>query len=120
MSKIANQDHYGRISYLFQASSMMAKIGNEELSRCYSKTMRSVAMKNVLRMSPRIKRQVCKKCNRIQIPGYTCTTRLENHSKSQEGRNDVLVYTCDCGHKKRFPVGKDPNYKLWMESVVDE
>lgn len=69
--------------------------------------------------SPHIKRSICKKCDRVQIPGYTMTTRLQNHSKNQKKANsDVLEQTCTgCGYIKRYPVGKNLDYELWCDRV---
>lgn len=112
---IPHRDHYARISYLAQASQLMGDT-NEGLSRCYTNTMSTVAKKTVLRLSPHLKRTVCKKCSRKLTP-TNCDIELENLSKSQSVKADVLVYTCKCGTAKRFPVGKKKDYKLWADTA---
>lgn len=112
---IPHRDHYARISYLAQASQLLGD-ANEELSRCYTNTMTTVAKKTVLRLSPHLKRTVCKKCSR-KLTSTNCDIELENLSKSQSEKANVLVYTCRCGTAKRFPVGKKKDYKLWTDSA---
>lgn len=112
---IPHRDHYARIAYLAQASQLMGE-ANEGLSRCYTNTMTTVAKKTVLRLSPHLKRTVCKKCSRKLTP-TNCDIELENLSKSGSDKSNVLVYTCKCGTSKRFPVGKKKDYKLWADTA---
>lgn len=112
---IPHRDHYARISYLAQASQLMGDC-NEGLSRCYTSTMTTVAKKTVLRLSPHLKRTVCKKCSRKLTP-TNCDIELENLSKLQSSKANVLIYTCKCGTAKRFPVGKKEDYKLWADTA---
>jgi ribonuclease P protein subunit RPR2 len=67
---------------------------------------RSVTLKSQIRVSPAIKRTICKFCDTLLVEGQTCTSTVENTSKG--GRKpwaDVLVITCHtCHHSKRFPV----------------
>lgn len=67
---------------------------------------RSVSLKSQIRVSPAIKRTICKFCDTLLVEGQTCTSTVENTSKG--GRKpwaDVLVMTCHtCHHSKRFPV----------------
>lgn len=69
--------------------------------------LRAVSLKAQIRLSPDMKRSICKKCNTVLIPGRTSTSLIEN--KSRGGRKpwaDVLVIQCNfCGGQKRFPVG---------------
>lgn len=122
VKKAPNRDHYARLSYLFQASSkLVSNKDTKEFSRFYNQVLKSVARKNVLRLSPAIKRQLCKNCNQFLIPGYTCTIRIENKSKTHSPNNDVYTVNCMlCNKQKRFPIGKQPNYELWNESVEFE
>ena len=64
-------------------------------------------MKSQIRLSPAIKRSLCKRCDALLVSGSDSTSRLEN--KSRGGKKpwaDVLVVTCNsCGTVKRFPVG---------------
>lgn len=106
----ANRDVYCRLSFLFQAANT---VGSEPLSRAYNRAMDGVAKKNVLKLSPAIKRSLCKKCNRSLNPG---SREIENLSKDQRKECDVLVIKCCCGQVKRFPVGKNRDYKLFSEA----
>lgn len=67
---------------------------------------RSVSLKSQIRVSPAMKRSICKFCDALLVEGQTCTSTVENASKG--GRKpwaDVLVMTCHtCHHAKRFPV----------------
>lgn len=67
---------------------------------------RSVSLKSQIRVSPAMKRSICKICDTLLVEGQTCTSTVENTSKG--GRKpwaDVLVIKCHtCHHAKRFPV----------------
>lgn len=67
---------------------------------------RSVSLKSQIRVSPAVKRTICKFCDTLLVEGQTCTSTVENTSKG--GRKpwaDVLVIKCHtCHHAKRFPV----------------
>lgn len=114
-----NRDHYARLSFLHQAGVQMSnQRQTKEFGRFYGQVLKSVARKNVLRLSPDMKRQLCKKCNQFLIPGYTCSIRLQNESKSEAARNDVYTVTClTCSKQKRFPIGSNPSYNLWAHTV---
>ncbi|ANZ73861.1 BA75_00479T0 [Komagataella pastoris] len=105
------RDQYARISYLYQASAS----SNGILSRMYSRQMDLVAKKTVLKVSPTIKRTICKTCNRHLKPGVTYSPEIVNESKKTDAKNDILQLQCICGQIKRFPYGKDPNYKTYHE-----
>ncbi|AOA63957.1 RNase P subunit [Komagataella phaffii CBS 7435] len=105
------RDQYTRISYLYQASAS----SNGILSRMYSRQMDLVAKKTVLKISPTIKRTICKTCYRHLKPGVTYSPEIVNESKKKAPRNDILQLQCICGQIKRFPYGKDPNYKAHNE-----
>jgi len=82
-------------------------INNLPLSRRLISHLRGVSLKSQIRLSPDIKRSICKRCDTLLIPSSTSSTRLEN--KSRGGKKpwaDVLVIECKaCGAEKRFPVG---------------
>lgn len=67
---------------------------------------RSVSLKSQIRVSPAMKRTICKFCDTLLVEGQSCTSTVENASKG--GRKpwaDVLVIKCHtCHHAKRFPV----------------
>lgn len=118
---IGNKEHYQRLNYLIQSSAFLAtqiRDKDEALSRNYIKNMDSIRKKNQLALSPHMKRQVCKKCQRLLIAGRNLQMKIMNGSK-KKGKNlrksDVLVYQCICGETKKFPIGKDPTYQLHLE-----
>ncbi|OWB81442.1 hypothetical protein B5S33_g59 [[Candida] boidinii] len=132
-------EHYERLSYLYQLGTMTGlqsqleegkkdceNTGGEEkgrtecfdiLSRVYLKGMSNVSKKTVLKLSPNIKRTICKKCQRsLIVPGTNhSNVRMINNSKKQNPENDILEILCSCGKVKRFPVGGNPNHVLFSE-----
>ncbi|KAJ2612351.1 hypothetical protein H4S08_002735 [Coemansia sp. RSA 1365] len=47
------------------------------LARFYTKEMRQMARKSVLRVSPHVKREICKICSTPLMPGVSCTIRIK-------------------------------------------
>ncbi|KAF3937290.1 hypothetical protein ABW19_dt0201471 [Dactylella cylindrospora] len=76
------------------------------LSRYYTSHLLSVSKKSVQRLSPQVKRSICKRCASVLIPGVSCKTRVDNQSKGGKRRwADILVLECNyCGGVKRLPV----------------
>ncbi|KZF20882.1 Rpr2-domain-containing protein [Xylona heveae TC161] len=76
-------------------------------SRRLISQLRGVSLKSQIRLSPELKRSICRRCDTLLIPGSTSTTRLENHSRGgKKPWADLLVVECKaCGSVKRFPVG---------------
>jgi ribonuclease P protein subunit RPR2 len=105
---VPNKDGFARASFLFQAAHF---VRDGALSRMYIRSMDLVTKKGVLKVCPHVKRIVCKKCNRLQKPGRTCTAELEDEFKKSE----TLEIRCICGANKRFPVGKDREYVLFAD-----
>ncbi|CDO92547.1 unnamed protein product [Kluyveromyces dobzhanskii CBS 2104] len=122
---IGNKEHYQRLNYLIQSSAFLsAQINDtdESLSRNYMKNMDAIRKKNQLALSPQVKRQVCKKCHRLLVPGRNLEMRIMNNTKKIRKRDvkairksDILTYQCACGERKNFPIGKDPAYQLHLE-----
>lgn len=120
---VGNKDHFQRLSYLLQVSAFLAeklkdKDVDEALSRNYIKNMDSIRKKNQLALSPHVKRLTCKKCQRLLMAGRNMEMEITNTSRkgrTKQSKADVLVYRCKCGTAKRFPIGKDPSYKLHVE-----
>lgn len=77
------------------------------LSRQLFAHLRAVSLKSQIRISPRIKHSICKRCDQLLVPGASATTFMEN--KSRNGKKpwaDILVITCmACKTSKRFPMG---------------
>ncbi|ROW16431.1 hypothetical protein VPNG_02849 [Cytospora leucostoma] len=78
----------------------------QALSRKLLTDLRSVTLKTQIRITPDIKRTICKHCDTLLVEGQTCTSTVENASKG--GRKpwaDVLTIKCHtCSRQKRFPV----------------
>uniref|UniRef100_A0A060T7X8 ARAD1D05874p n=1 Tax=Blastobotrys adeninivorans TaxID=409370 RepID=A0A060T7X8_BLAAD len=110
MPRVAQRDRYARVSFLYQGAVTAMANNYGPLARAYGYTLKSVAKKNVLRLSPHIKRSLCKKCSQLLIPGVSCSVRVQG-----EGKGQTLVVACQCGKRKNFQVGKDPNYVPWFD-----
>lgn len=69
--------------------------------------LRSVSLKSQIRLSPAMKRSICKRCDAILIAGRTSSSCMENKSRNRNKPwADVLVVTCNsCATAKRYPVG---------------
>jgi ribonuclease P protein subunit RPR2 len=80
---------------------------NMPLSRRLLSNLRAISRKGQIRLSPSIKRSICKRCETLLIPGSTSTHRVDNPSRGgKKPWADVLVVQCiACGTEKRFPVG---------------
>ncbi|PSR93842.1 RNAse P Rpr2/Rpp21/SNM1 subunit domain-domain-containing protein [Coniella lustricola] len=78
----------------------------EFASRRLLTDLRNVALKSQIRISPAVKRTVCKYCDSLLVEGQTCSSVVENKSKG--GRKpwaDLLVVSCHtCGRERRYPV----------------
>ena len=70
--------------------------------------LRGVSGKVLIRMSPGMKRSICKNCDSILVEGSTCLVEMENKSKGGKKRwADVLVRKCNtCGCARRYPLGE--------------
>lgn len=115
-------DNYARISYLYQ-SSMQFAAGSKYnvLSRALARNVDLISKKAVTKLSPSIKRTICKKCQTLLIPGVSETIKVENESRENKPHSDILVHTCHtCGRKKRFPIGKNRQYVLFSEKDDEE
>lgn len=114
---IPHKDHYARISFLYQGSALFANLKKYQvLSRSLARNVDLVSKKTVLKLTPSMKRTICKKCQLHLIPGLNMKIRIENKSKSGDEKNDVLVHQClTCDAAKRFPIGKDRDYKVFSE-----
>lgn len=116
-----SKDHYARVSYLYQVASFYAGQGLPVMSRMMSRNVDLVSKRTVLKLLPHLKRTMCKKCSTMLIPGLTMTAEIVNDLKDKENRGkspraDVLVHRClQCGNHKRYPIGKDPDHRLFCE-----
>lgn len=77
------------------------------LSRLFINHLKAVSLKGQVRLTPEMKRSLCRRCDILLRPGSTSISTLEN--KSRGGKKpcaDVLALTCvSCGSVKRFPIG---------------
>jgi len=123
---------YSRISYLHQAATYLATAGGIEKkvdeslhaversmgdgklmkkerneSRRLLGHLRGVSLKSQIRLSPKLKHTICKRCDSLMTPGDSSTERIKNDSRNGEKPwADVLEIQCKaCGTVKRFPVG---------------
>lgn len=112
-----SKDHYARVSYLFQAANFYSARGIPVMSRMMARNVDLVLKRTVLKLLPHLRRAMCKKCFTVLVPGLTVSMEIENALKDQaKDKADVLVTTClQCGSHKRYPVGKDREYRMFCE-----
>ncbi|KAJ1825602.1 Ribonuclease P protein subunit p21 [Coemansia sp. RSA 2703] len=121
---LPNRELYERMNFLYQSSQFYAQLAQVPasteqsphssnsntaqssllpLSRFYAKEMRTIARKSVLRISPHIKRELCKSCSTPLVPGVSCTKRVKGKKKARR-----LITTCNfCGSQKRLMANSD-------------
>jgi ribonuclease P protein subunit RPR2 len=87
-------------------SEALANSTFKPVSRRLVSDLRSVSLKIQMRMSPAMKRAICKSCDTMLIDRSTCSSEVENKSKGgKKPWADVLVRKCNtCGFEKRFPM----------------
>ncbi|KAI5867578.1 RNAse P Rpr2/Rpp21/SNM1 subunit domain-containing protein [Durotheca rogersii] len=128
---VPNRPIYSRISYLYQAAACMATRSGQEASRDVARgpegsgdpaaaasrggrafsrqllaDMRATSLKSQIRLSPDLKRTVCKFCDSFLVEGKTSSSVVENNSRGgKKPWADVFVIKCHtCGGVKRFPL----------------
>ncbi|KAF2465970.1 Rpr2-domain-containing protein [Lindgomyces ingoldianus] len=86
---------------------LSATRGNSGLALQLGAHLRSVSLKGQVRLSPHLKRSLCKTCNAVLVPGQNSTQVLQNKSKGERKPwADVLLIQCKlCGSQKRYPIG---------------
>ena len=78
-------------------------------------TLRCVCSKTVRRLSPHIKRNLCRRCCAVLLPGVTC------HIRSRGRRNPAVLQRCvQCGHSRRIVCVKDPYSGVWLSNIPEE
>ncbi|KAK9458049.1 RNAse P Rpr2/Rpp21/SNM1 subunit domain-containing protein [Dipodascopsis uninucleata] len=127
---VKNRDQYLRSSFLYQAAILMSNgpanskrdVKMAPLGRLYASQSKAVARKNVIRLSPDIKRTICKQCNTIMLPGSLCQIDIINESRNKTKKHaDVLIYTCrECHSQKRYPIGKNREYMVFTDDRRQE
>lgn len=97
-----------RINYLYQLSTTIAE-QSPGLSSTYNSILKGLSQKSLLKIDPEIKRNICKGCNTMLIPGKTVTCRLVKKSKG------LIKWTCIfCNTSKTFK--KNKNQCIWSEN----
>lgn len=78
----------------------------QNMSRKLVTDLRAITLKSQIRISPGIKRTICKYCDTLLLDGQTCSSAVENRSKGgKKPWADVLVIKCHtCCREKRYPV----------------
>lgn len=98
-----------RINYLYQLSTTLAE-QCPGLSSTYNSIMKGLSQKNLIKIDPEIKRNICKGCNTMLIPGKSVTCRTIKKSKG------AVKWSCTfCGKSKIFK--KNDNYCMWSENT---
>lgn len=98
-----------RINYLYQLSTTLGE-QCPGLSSTYNSMLKGICQKNLLKIDPEMKRNICKRCNTMLIPGKTVTCRTIKKSKG------MIKWTCKfCGESKLFK--KNNNYCMWSENT---
>jgi len=100
--QVAKLDGFQRINFLYQMSHLAVRQSSSStsLARFYALTLDSISKKGVIKLDASIKRDICKKCFSLLIPGITATVRLRKKRKKC-----YQVLTCHkCQSVKRFTV----------------
>jgi ribonuclease P protein subunit RPR2 len=96
MRSSAKQIARQRIQVLFQQAKSVYH-SNPPLSSHYIETARKIAMATKIRLPLVNKRQICKKCNVLLVPGDNCRVRIRQRRESH-----VVVTCLHCGYKTRI------------------
>jgi len=90
MQKIARE----RIKILYELALKEAREGDESLARRYIDHMVNLSTKYNVRISREMKRNFCKKCHTVLIPGKTAQVRLK--------KGKIVIKCLKCGTYKRY------------------
>ncbi|EXJ72262.1 uncharacterized protein A1O5_04766 [Cladophialophora psammophila CBS 110553] len=133
-SNVPQKHLHSRLSYLHQAATYLATVGTHNTQQEVAETagtaasvaikdstshnsteanrllmhLRGVSRKSQIRLAPRLKHSICKRCDALLIPGETMTEKVVNPSKGgTKPWADLFEIRCDkCGTIKRFPSRK--------------
>jgi ribonuclease P protein subunit RPR2 len=90
----------------FAGTSSRKPASHFALSQYYASQIATIARKAQFKISPNLKRTICRGCKVVLITGSTSTSAIENLSHNGEKPwADVLIITCNlCGMEKRYPL----------------
>lgn len=136
---IPNRQAYSRLSYLYQAAAHLATTSAEAgavaaagarsgetfvvgMSRRLLADLRAVSQKTQIRLSPELKRTVCRFCDSLLVEGRSCSTSIENPSRrAAKPWAAVLVCQCHtCGRVRRSPVCAPRQVRRHLRPLVVE
>lgn len=101
--------NHNRINFLYQLSTTIAE-QSPGLSSTYNSILKGLSQKSLLKLDPEMKRNICKGCNTMLIPGKTVTCRTIKKSKG------AIKWTCNfCSKTKIY--SKKNNYCIWSENT---
>ncbi|MBI2140437.1 ribonuclease P [Candidatus Woesearchaeota archaeon] len=84
----AKQEAMQRIPQILEKAKKAYKAGNKRLALVYSKKVRHLSNRHKLRLPIAVKRQFCRHCSHVLIPGVNCRIR------TREGK--LVVYCLEC------------------------
>lgn len=92
-----NFDGQERINYLYNAAVQIYKAtGSLSPSRHYIKSMLEIGRKTMTRLTPQMKKSICKKCFIPLIPGGTCKNSIKRGKNHKWLR--IKCLSCNIGH----------------------
>lgn len=104
MNSTTKQTARERVRILFQQATCINKT-NPELAQKYVATARKIAMSARMRLPTVYRRQICKECNTLLVPGETSRVRIKPR------REPHIVVTCiKCGNQTRITL--KPKFNL--------
>jgi ribonuclease P protein subunit RPR2 len=117
---------HSRISFLHQAATYLSGAAkqnthhattisttrhqhNAPQSRQFMAQLKEISQKTQIRVTPEMKRSICKRCQSLLVAGSTSEERIANASRSESKPwADVFEIRCKtCGTRKRFPIGQN-------------
>lgn len=87
-----------RIGTLFEMAKERTEVADKrskELAKRYVKLAKSLSTHYKVKLPPKVKNAICKKCANVLIPGLNCKVRLASSKK-------YVVYACECGEEKHI------------------
>ncbi len=98
MSKANKKIALQQIHQLFQLAKTTIN-EDEKLAQRYIAIARKISMASRVRLPLEYRRQICKGCKKLILPGINCRVRL------QQRREPHITVTCKhCGEHMRFPI----------------